>query len=94
MMVSTSILTVRIDESVRQRLEKLASATDRSKSYVAAQAINDYLDLHEWQVAQIHAGIAEAEEGQLVSHEKIMQEWEKKRANLLDKRRKKKSSRS
>lgn len=87
----TSTLTIRVENKTRQRLEKLAKATDRSKSYIAAQAINDYLELQEWQVKEIKAGINEADAGELVSHEEVVNDWGKKRENILDQNRQKKS---
>lgn len=36
-------LTVRISEELLAKLDKLAAATDRSKSYLAAEAIESYV---------------------------------------------------
>jgi Ribbon-helix-helix protein, copG family len=41
----STTLTVRIDEAAKQRLEKLAESTGRSRSFLAADAINQYLKL-------------------------------------------------
>jgi hypothetical protein len=49
-MASTTV-SVRIDPTSKKRLEKLAKSTGRSRSFLAAEAINEYLDLNEWQVA-------------------------------------------
>ena len=53
-MKSTSF-TVRVDTTVKKRLAK---STGRSRSFLAAEAINEYLDINEWQVAGIKAAIA------------------------------------
>jgi len=53
-------MTIRIDESVKERLERLAVATHRSKSFLAAEAVKDFLDLNEWQVDEISRSIDEA----------------------------------
>ena len=37
------------------RLEKLAAATTRTKSFLAAEAIRTYLDMNEWQIQEIQA---------------------------------------
>ena len=50
-----------------QRLDRLAAATARSKSVVAADAIRAYLDLYEWQVNEIRAGLREADAGDFAS---------------------------
>ena len=54
-----------------QRLDRLAAATARSKSVVAADAIRAYLDLYEWQVNEIRAGLREADAGDFASHTEV-----------------------
>jgi len=54
---------------LKAKLEALLRATKRSKSYLAAEAIATYVDLNEWQIAEIEAGIAEFERGEIVSQE-------------------------
>lgn len=68
-MADSTLISVRVSAEIAQRLEKLAEATDRSKSWVAAQAIEEFLALHEWQVKAIQEGVEEADSGALVSHE-------------------------
>ena len=48
---------VAIDPVIKKRLEKLAKGTGRSRSFLAAEAINEYLELNEWQVAGIQKAI-------------------------------------
>ena len=62
-------VSVRIDPVVKKRLEKLAKSTGRSRSFLAAEAINEYLDLNEWQVAGIQKAVASLDRGEGVSHE-------------------------
>lgn len=40
---------------------------DRSRSYVAAQAIEDFVAREEWQLAEIEAGLADVERGDFAS---------------------------
>ena len=77
-------MTLRIDDELHSRLTKLAEVTDRTKAYVATQAIKSYLDLNEWQVSEIQAGVDEADAGQLADHEAIRRKWEAKLADTLD----------
>ena len=70
----TETLSVRIDSATKNRLDVLAKQTKRSKSFLAAEAITAYVDLEEWQIGEIQAGIADANAGRLVSHEK-MKNW-------------------
>jgi len=63
--------TVRLDASIKQRLERLATNTGRSRSYLAAEAIGEYLDVNEWQVAGIKNAIASLDQGKGISHDKV-----------------------
>jgi predicted transcriptional regulator len=67
-MSGTTLISARVPEEVAQRLEVLANETNRSKSYLAAQAIEEFVDLQEWQVAAIKEGMAAAEKGKVKSH--------------------------
>ena len=62
----SALISVRVPTSVAQRLETLAKSVERSKSYIAAEAIEEYLDIHEWQVQAIQAGLSEIEQGSVV----------------------------
>ena len=72
-MASTTI-SVRIDPVIKKRLEKLAKSTGRSRSFLAAEAITEYLDLNEWQVAGIQKAVASLGRGEGVAHERV-KEW-------------------
>jgi RHH-type rel operon transcriptional repressor/antitoxin RelB len=73
-MAGTATLTVRIDAKTKKRLEALAKDTRRSKSFLAAEAVARYVELEEWQIAHIKAGIADADAGRTIRHEKV-KEW-------------------
>ena len=66
-MTEMTLISVRVPKDVAKRLAKLAEAVDRSKSYVAGQAIEEFLTLQEWQVKAIRQGVTEADAGKLVA---------------------------
>lgn len=66
------MVSVRLSAELAARLEKLSRATDRSKSFLAAEAIEEYVALQEWQVEAIKDGIAAAERGDMASHDEAM----------------------
>lgn len=70
----SATFTVRVDAAAKKRLERLAKSTGRSRSFLAAEAINDYLDVNEWQVAGIKQAIASLDRGEGVSHEWV-KDW-------------------
>ena len=72
--MTSTTFTVRVDETTRERLEKLARSTGRSRSYLAAEAINAYLEVNEWQVAGIERAMASLDSGQAVAHEAV-RDW-------------------
>ena len=80
-------LTLRLERRLKARLDRLAEATDRSRAWLAAEAVKHYLELNEWQIAAIRQGVREAEQGRLVSHERLKAKWEKRHAAALDKAR-------
>ena len=87
----TSTMTVRLDTKLEQKLQILAAVTERSKSYLAAQAIADYIRVQEWQISEIQQALVEADAGDFVSHEHVVKKWETKLENSLDKKSRKKS---
>lgn len=66
-------LSVRISKRTEQRLAALAVSTARTKSYLAARALETYLNEQEWQIKAIEEGLKDAEEGRLIPHEEVMQ---------------------
>lgn len=69
--MADSVLTLRIDAKLRKKLDKLAEATRRSRSFLAAEALRDYVDVNEWQIDEIKKGIAEADAGDFASDEQV-----------------------
>jgi predicted transcriptional regulator len=77
---ATETLSIRIDANTKKRLDILAQRSQRSKSFLAAQAIEDYLTVEEWQLSVIEAGIKQLDEGKGVPHDsvvKLVQSWNK-----------------
>jgi RHH-type rel operon transcriptional repressor/antitoxin RelB len=56
--MNTDTFSVRLDHATKARLQKLAKSTGRSRAFLAAEAIEEYLDINEWQVAGIVGAIA------------------------------------
>lgn len=63
----STTMTIRIEDDIKARLERLADSTRRSRSFLAAEAIRAYVEANEWQVAEIEAAIKEAEAGDFAS---------------------------
>lgn len=67
----SSTMTIRLDDEVKGRLELLAEATHRSKSYLAAEAIRNFVEMNEWQIQEIHEAIKEADAGDFASEDEV-----------------------
>jgi predicted transcriptional regulator len=70
----STTFTVRVDATAKKRLERLAKNTGRSRSFLAGEAIKEYLDVNEWQVAGIKQAIASLDRGERVPHQQV-KDW-------------------
>jgi RHH-type transcriptional regulator, rel operon repressor / antitoxin RelB len=70
-LMRSTTFTVRVDTGVKKRLERLAKSTGRSRSFLAADAINEYLEVNEWQVAGIKRAIASLDRGEGIPHDSV-----------------------
>ena len=50
-------MTLRLDDETHRRLDRLAKSTERSRAFLASRALNQYLDMNEWQVEQIREAL-------------------------------------
>jgi predicted transcriptional regulator len=59
-------------------LDSLASAQDRSRSYLINEAITNYIELHAYQDELVRKGLEEMRKGRVVSHEDVVKRLKKK----------------
>jgi RHH-type transcriptional regulator, rel operon repressor / antitoxin RelB len=69
-------LSVRISSEAREQLENLSDVTHRTKSFLAAEAIECYLAVQAWQIHSIKRSLAKANRGKanFVNHDKVV-DW-------------------
>ena len=67
----STTMTVRLEDDVKDRLDVLAEATHRSKSFLAAEAIRVFVESNEWQVAEIRTALKEADAGEFASDKEV-----------------------
>jgi predicted transcriptional regulator len=70
----TQAISFRIRSEKVDELERLAEATDRPRSWHIEQALDAYLDVQSWQIAQIEKSMAEMDAGKGIPHEEIKKE--------------------
>jgi predicted transcriptional regulator len=73
--------SLRLPDDVKNKLELIAEATGRTKSFVAIEAISNYCDLQAWQINAIKEGLKQADEGKFINHEELKAKWESRREN-------------
>ncbi len=72
----------RINSKNRKSLDHLAKSYDRDRTYLINKAIENYLELNQWQIDLIEERKKETEEtSELISHEDVFSQLEKKIAN-------------
>jgi predicted transcriptional regulator len=78
-MAKSAMMTIRLRPETSEKLEALARDTKRSKSYLATEAIEAFVDLNAWQVARIKEALEEAASGASgIPHEDVvkwMESW-------------------
>ena len=65
-------VSLRLHPELNDRVAAIATALDRSKSWVIEQAVKDYVELEDWRRAVIEEGLKAADEGRVVAHEDVV----------------------
>jgi predicted transcriptional regulator len=74
----SSPITTRLTKETIEKLEKLSQATQRSKSFLVAEAVDKYLSDQEWHVEAIKTGLEQADKGEFAA-ENDLRDFFKKR---------------
>jgi predicted transcriptional regulator len=75
-MAGSATITIRLKEEVRDRLALLSDSTNRTRSFLAAEAIADFVERELQIIEGVERGIADMKAGRLISHEVAMEELE------------------
>jgi predicted transcriptional regulator len=76
---TTENVTVRMQPDTHKKLDKIAASLDRSRSWLINQAVEQYLELYDWQTEQIRDRLHKAENGgKFMSHDEAMKRIEQK----------------
>ncbi|MET0599501.1 MAG: ribbon-helix-helix protein, CopG family [Mesorhizobium sp.] len=71
---TTTTISIRISSDLKDKLDRLAKGTQRSNSFLAARAIETYVDRELEIVEGILRGIEDVKAGRVVPHEEVMAE--------------------
>jgi predicted transcriptional regulator len=64
--MAREIMTVRVELRTRKALDGIAASLDRDRTYVVNQALESYIDVHQWHLDHIRQGLREANAGKFV----------------------------
>ena len=73
----STTMTIRLDDELKEQLDRLAAATQRSKSFLASEAIREFIELNQWQVQEIQQALKEADAGEFASDGEVKQTFAK-----------------
>ena len=71
-MTGSTTMTIRLDPQLKEKLGRLAEGTQRSRSFLAAAAVETYVDRELAIIEGIERGTADVEAGRTVSHDDAM----------------------
>ena len=79
--MSSEILSLRINSSLRSELQALRESVERSNSYIVEKAIKEYIDHHKWQIKELKLAEKEINEEKFIPGEEVedyLNSWEPK----------------
>lgn len=59
-MSQSTTMTIRLEPELKSRLDKLSASTHRSRSFLAAEAVREFVEINEWQIQEIENAVKEA----------------------------------
>ncbi|MGR4845101.1 CopG family ribbon-helix-helix protein [Rhizobium sp. LARHSG275] len=73
-MAGSTTMTIRVRPDVKEKLDRIAADSQRSKSFLAGEAVAAYVERELEIIEGIKRGMADAEAGRVVRHEQAVAE--------------------
>ncbi len=67
----TVTVGARVPRDVRDELDKLVKSTGRNRNALVEEALRRFIDIERWQLADIEAGLREADAGDFATDENM-----------------------
>jgi len=74
-------VSFRTQQSKLEKIDQLADTQHRDRSYILNEAIDQYLDLHNYHTGLVEQGLRDAEAGKVTSHDEVARRLAKQRAS-------------
>lgn len=71
MTTAEKVLNVRLPADLHSQLERLVQVTGRTKSFLTVEALKGYVEQENWQLADIKAGLAQADAGEFATDDEV-----------------------
>lgn len=65
------MITFRLDSEKKKELDAIAASMDRDRAYILNEAVDEYIELHQWHLSHIQKGLDQADKGDFASEEDI-----------------------
>ncbi len=75
--MKSATVSAKLEPSVAKKLDLLAKATARSRSFLVAEAIESYVKDQAWQIQAIQQGIKEADRGNFATDKEVKKTFKK-----------------
>ena len=72
----------RVEKEVSEKLDMLAKATSRSRSFLISEAITAYVEEQAWQIEAIKEGVKQADQGKFATDDKVRKTFAKFGVNI------------
>jgi RHH-type rel operon transcriptional repressor/antitoxin RelB len=72
--LNRSVLSIHAKPETREKLDTLSKATSRTRSALANEAIEQYIENQEWLISEIEKGVVEADKGNLIPDSEV-EKW-------------------
>jgi predicted transcriptional regulator len=76
-MTAKGVFTIRISPELQDRLDAIAEAIDRPRSWVVNCALEAFVEAETWQIEEIKRGLAEADAGEFATDGEVDATFEK-----------------
>lgn len=73
--------TIRMEDTILDRVDSMAKSVNRSRTWVINQAIERFLSYEEWFVQEVQVGVNEVANGEIAPQEKVEERFAKWNVN-------------
>jgi predicted transcriptional regulator len=70
-MTTKGVFTIRVSSELQDRLDAIAQAIDRPRSWVVNRALEAFVESEAWQIEEIKRGLAEADAGEFATDAEV-----------------------